>query len=203
MDRESVVQNLLLETKAIEIKNDDSFFTWTSGIESPIYCDNRLLLSYPEIRNKIVQEFIGLIEEKEIKFDYVAGVATAGIPWASFIAHELNLPMVFVRQKPKEHGKKSQIEGRINPGKKALVIEDLISTGKSSAIVIRAMKSEGIKVDNILSVFSYSLDVAQNTFDELNVKAYSLTSLPYFFENSTLPIHIKEKLLRFWGELNQ
>lgn len=203
MDRENLIQNLLLETKAIEIKTDDSFFTWTSGIESPIYCDNRLLLSFPEVRAQVVQAFIEMIKEKEIKFDYVAGVATAGIPWASFIAHELNIPMIFVRQKAKDHGKKSQIEGKINKGARALVVEDLISTGKSSAAVIEAMKSEGIIVDDIISVFSYHLDIATETFKKLNVKAHPLTNLPYFFENSTLPIHLKEKLLRFWGELNQ
>lgn len=196
------VFNILLQAKAIEIKKDDSYFEWTSGIQSPIYCDNRLLLSYPELRDEIVNLFIELIETENIQFDCIAGVATAGIPWASFLAQKLGTPMVFVRSKAKEHGKKSQIEGVLKPSQKVLVVEDLISTAKSSAVVVKALKESGAFVEDLISVFSYKLDIAHDNLNEYGVKYHCLTHLPYIYEKSNLPIHIKEKLFRFWGELN-
>ena len=200
--RHEKVFNILLQAKAIEVKTDDSFFEWTSGIQSPIYCDNRLLLSYPELRDEVVSLFVELIEKENMNFDCIAGVATAGIPWASFLAQKLGKPMIFVRSKAKEHGKKSQIEGVLKPSQKVLVVEDLISTAKSSAVVVSALKEAGAIVENLVSVFSYKLDIAQKNLHELGVNYQSLTDLPYIYEKSSLPIHTKEKLLHFWGELN-
>src|SRR5699024_3675138 len=121
----------LLAIKAVQIKTDH-YFTWTSGIQSPIYCDNRLTMSHPSVRKKITEAFIQKIEKMREKPDVIAGCATAGIPHAAWLADRLNLPMIYVRSKPKGHGKGNQIEGEIQKGQKVLVIEDLISTGGSS-----------------------------------------------------------------------
>src|SRR5699024_5146809 len=131
MELKNEIARDLLEIKAVQIKTE-GYFTWTSGIESPIYCDNRLTMSYPSIRKKITAAFVEKLEQFNIKPDVIAGCATAGIPHAAWLADALDLPMVYVRSKPKGHGKGNQIEGKVERGQKAVVIEDLISTGGSS-----------------------------------------------------------------------
>ncbi|PAE30113.1 orotate phosphoribosyltransferase [Paenibacillus sp. 7884-2] len=153
----------LLEIKAVQINAND-YFTWTSGIKSPIYCDNRLTMSYPAVRKKIVTAFAEKIAAMEEKPDIIAGCATAGIPHAAWLAEKLDLPMVYVRSKPKGHGKGNQIEGKISRGQKVLVIEDLISTGGSSIESATALQAEGANVLAVFAIFTYGLKKATDQF---------------------------------------
>lgn len=155
----------LLAIDAVQI-NPNEYFTWTSGVKSPIYCDNRLIMSFPEVRKKIVNAFTQMIEMKKWKPDVVAGCATAGIPHAAWLSEALNLPMVYVRSKPKSHGKENQIEGIVKEGQRVLVIEDLISTGGSSIQAAQALEHSGAEVIGILAIFSYGLKRADENFKE-------------------------------------
>src|SRR5690625_4844974 len=132
----------LLAIKAVQIKTDH-YFTWTSGIKSPIYCDNRLTMSHPSVRKRTTEAFVQKIEKMDEKPDVIAGCATAGIPHAAWLADRLELPMVYVRSKPKGHGKENQIEGEIRKGQKVLIIEDLISTGGSAIEAAEAVEQAG------------------------------------------------------------
>jgi orotate phosphoribosyltransferase len=175
----STIAQLLLEKQAVKIQPNEPF-TWTSGIKSPIYCDNRLLISYPDAINTVTLAFKELLNSSS--FDVIAGTATAGIPWAAFLAYELDKPMIYVRSKPKEHGTKSQIEGVVPVGKKVLIVEDLVSTGKSSIAAVKAVRDEGGKVDQVVSIFQYGFPVAGKAFAEANCKLDSLTNFPVLLE---------------------
>nr|WP_088050110.1 orotate phosphoribosyltransferase [Virgibacillus dakarensis] len=164
----------LLDIQAVQIRTED-YFTWTSGIKSPIYCDNRLTMSYPDIRAKIAQAFVQLIEQSEQKPDVIAGCATAGIPHAAWVANRLGLPMVYVRSKPKGHGKGNQIEGKLEKGQRAIVIEDLISTGGSSIESAKALEKEGITVLGVLAIFTYGLKKAKEQFLQANLAFRTIT----------------------------
>ena len=152
-----------LTRELLEINAND-YLTWTSGIKSPIYCDNRLTMSYPAVRKKIVTAFAEKIAAMEEKPDIIAGCATAGIPHAAWLAEKLDLPMVYVRSKPKGHGKGNQIEGKISRGQKVLVIEDLISTGGSSIESATALQAEGADVLAVFAIFTYGLKKATDQF---------------------------------------
>lgn len=165
----------LLEIKAVQI-NPKDYFTWTSGIKSPIYCDNRLTMSYPEVRNKIANVFVNMVESFEVKPDVIVGCATAGIPHAAWLADKLNLPMVYVRSKPKGHGKGNQIEGEIKEGQKVLVVEDLISTGGSSIDAAKALQKEGAEVIKVIAIFTYGLEKAIKNFQEANIAYETITN---------------------------
>jgi orotate phosphoribosyltransferase len=181
----NLVANYLLESKAVHIEpNPEKFFTWTSGKRSPIYCDNRQLISYPEFRKKIVNEFCILIRSKYSNVELIAGTATAGIPWAAWIADELNLPMVYIRSKPKGHGLKSAIEGKFSPNQKTLIIEDLISTGKSSLEAYNHAKQEGLEVFSVLSIFNYGFSEATSNFSNQSLAFDSLCSLEKLLEHA-------------------
>lgn len=164
----------LLEINAVVLKPNDPF-TWSSGWNSPIYCDNRLTLRYPEIRNKIENEFTRIIQEKFSDVDVVTGTATAGIPHAAWVAANLNKPMAYVRAKAKAHGMGNQIEGGVKKGEHTIVIEDLVSTGGSAISVVEALKFVGANVDAVLSIFTYDFEKATDRFKEANVPLYSLT----------------------------
>src|SRR5690625_5038906 len=153
----------LLAIKAVQIKTD-GYFTWTSGIKSPIYCDNRLTMSYPSVRKNIVRAFVKMIEQLSVKPEVIAGCATAGIPHAAWLAEALNLPMVYVRSDRKSHGKQNQIEGHLNNGDHVLVIEDLISTGGSSIDVAIALREAGAQVTDVFAIFTYGLERAMESF---------------------------------------
>lgn len=157
-----IVQDLL-DIKAVQIKTD-GYFTWTSGIQSPIYCDNRLTMSYPAIRKKIAKAFAEKVRALDVQPDVIAGCATAGITHAAWLADELDLPMVYVRSKPKAHGKGNQIEGFVKAGQKAIVIEDLISTGGSSIESAQALQAEGVEVLEVMAIFTYGLAKAEQQF---------------------------------------
>lgn len=175
------IAEVLLEINAVTIRPDFSF-TWASGIQSPVYCDNRLLLSYPVFRDKVVRAFQVELKKHFIDVEILAGTATAGIPHAAFLAHELHLPMVYVRPKPKEHGKQNLIEGKFQPGNNVLVIEDLISTGKSSLQVVEALRVEGANVLGVLSIFTYNLKSAKEAFAKANCKYVALTDFAALLE---------------------
>ena len=169
------IASILLSIGAVSLSPDKPY-TWASGLKSPIYCDNRLLLGYHELRNQIISGFLNLMGQQEIRPDIIAGTATAGIPHAAWLAHETQLPMVYVRSKPKEHGRQNQIEGPIEAGKSAIIIEDLISTGKSSISAVRALVEAGVKVQAVFAIFSYGFDQAEGAFASASVPYYTLTS---------------------------
>ena len=171
------VAQLLLETGAVKIQPEKPF-TWTSGISSPIYCDNRRMISFPEAVNTVTLAFKEMVVEKNLKFDVIAGTATAGIPWASFLAYDLDVPMIYIRSKPKGHGTNSQIEGVLEKGQKVLIVEDLVSTGKSSLGAVDAVKNEGGKVNDVVSIFQYGFPVAENAFKNAGIRLESITNFP-------------------------
>jgi orotate phosphoribosyltransferase len=170
----------LLKIEAVQIKtNRDDYFTWTSGIKSPIYCDNRLTMSYPDVRKKIVAAFEEKIAALTVKPDVVAGCATAGIPHAAWLAEALDLPMVYVRSKPKGHGKGNQIEGKIGSGQKVLVIEDLISTGGSSLDTASVLKQAGAEVLAVFAIFTYGMKKAKDAFETAEIAVETITSFDH------------------------
>ena len=166
--------NYLTQINAIKL-NTKKPFTWTSGIKSPIYCDNRLILSYPNVRKFIADEMTDIVKNLYGEKISIAGVATGAIAIGAMIAERLNLPYAYVRPEPKGHGLKNQIEGNINEGSSIVVIEDLISTGKSSLNAINALKSEGYNVMGMLSIFSYNFQFANKKFEQENISINSLS----------------------------
>jgi len=172
---EKAVAEKLLQTGAVKLSPDQPF-TWASGWKSPIYCDNRKVLSFPYIRDFIKSEMCNVIFEKFPDADLLAGVATAGIAWGAMAADQLKLPFIYVRPKPKEHGLGNQIEGTFQAVQKTVVIEDLISTGKSSLQVVDVLRNEGLDVIGMVSIFNYGFDVAEKAFAEKNCKYISLTN---------------------------
>jgi orotate phosphoribosyltransferase len=153
-------------------------FTWASGWKSPIYCDNRKLLSLPFTRDFIKSELANAVFEKFPEADAIAGVATAGIPWGAMVADQLKLPFLYVRPKPKEHGLGNQIEGNVQAGQRVVVVEDLISTGKSSLQVVDVLRQKEIPVLGMVSIFTYQFDLAQEAFKRAEVPFFSLTDYP-------------------------
>lgn len=173
MDRERKVARALLTTEAVRL-NVKEPFTFVSGIKSPIYCDNRKMIGFPEERKIVVREFIKLLEK--VDFDIVAGTATAGIPWAAFIAMEMNKPMAYIRGEKKAHGAGRQIEGAELQGKKVIVIEDLISTGGSSIKAVNAAREAGATEVEVFAIFSYEFEKAYKNFEEAGVAWESLSN---------------------------
>jgi len=166
---------ILLETKAVTL-NAKELYTFASGIKSPIYCDNRILISHPNEREQIVDFFVDMIEKENLKFDVVAGTSTAGIPWAAFLAQKLQKPMVYVKKASKEYGKQKQVEGDLKKGHVALVVEDLISTGSSSLQVVETLRNEGAKVHDCIAIFTYQMKKAEDAFKESKCKLHALSN---------------------------
>ena len=175
MTLENTIAKALLEVGAVELKPNDPF-TWASGIKSPIYCDNRITMSSPAIRKEIAKGLAEAIEKNFRETEAVAGTATAGIPHAAWVSDVLELPMMYVRSKAKEHGRGNQIEGKIVAGQKVVVIEDLISTGGSSLVAVEALQKEGFEVLGVVSIFTYGLPKAEQAFKEAGVSFVSLTN---------------------------
>ena len=173
MSKQQIAEHLL-EIKAVYLQPNDPF-TWSSGMKSPIYCDNRLTLSYPHIRQDIARGLQQLIEEHFPGTELVAGTATAGIPHAAWVSDLLNLPMCYVRSKAKEHGKGNQIEGIASPGQKVVVVEDLISTGGSAITAAQALKEAGCEVLGIVSIFTYELAKGKEKLAAEGLTSYSLS----------------------------
>jgi len=175
------VAEKLLQVNAIKL-NAEQPFIWASGWKSPIYCDNRKVLSFPFIRDFIKSEMCNVIFEKFPDAELLAGVATAGIAWGAMAADQLKLPYVYVRPKPKEHGLGNQIEGFYEKGQKTVVIEDLISTGKSSLQVVDILKEQGMDVIGMVSIFTYGFPAATDAFNKASLKYQSLTDYPTLIE---------------------
>ncbi|MFH0819162.1 MAG: orotate phosphoribosyltransferase [Patescibacteria group bacterium] len=176
-ERAKKIAKLLLKIKAVTL-NVEKPYRYTSGILSPIYCDNRLIMSYPEKRKEVVQAFLDMIKEENLEFDVVAGVATAGITHAAFIAEKLDLPMAYIRSSKKEHGKENKIEGKIDDDQKALIVEDLVSTGGSSVDAATAVK----KVTDCIAVFTYEMEKAKQKFADANINLYTLSNFSTLME---------------------
>ncbi len=174
MTNKKAVAEKLLQVGAVQLRPEQPF-TWASGWRSPIYCDNRKVLSFPYTRDFIKSEMCNVVFEKYPEADVLAGVATAGIAWGAMVADQLKLPYIYVRPKPKEHGLGNQIEGHFEKGQKVVVIEDLISTGKSSLQVVDVLKQQGLEVIGMVSIFNYGFDAAVNNLAEAGVPYESLT----------------------------
>ena len=178
------VAEKLLQVNAVKL-NPENPFTWASGWKSPIYCDNRRILSFPYTRDYIKSELCNVVFEKFPEAELIAGVATAGIAWGVMVADQLKLPYVYVRPKPKEHGLGNQIEGYYEPGQRVVVIEDLVSTGKSSLQVVDVLKEEGLKIEGMVSIFTYGFPVAAEMFEKAGVLYYPLTNYKTLIELAT------------------
>lgn len=185
------IANDLLAIKAVELRPND-YFTWTSGLKSPIYCDNRLTMSYPKVRREIARGMVAIIQEQFPDVEVIAGTATAGIPHAAWVSELLDLPMVYVRDSAKKHGKTNQIEGRINQGAKVVVIEDLISTGLSSLKVVEALEAAGCDVLGVVAIFSYLISKAMEAFKEAQVVCHTLTDYDVLINEATKQGYIKD-----------
>lgn len=199
--KQSIAKHLL-EIKAVYLQPNEPF-TWSSGMKSPIYCDNRLTLSYPEIRTKIAEGLSSLIKEHFHDVDVIAGTATAGIPHAAWVSDKLNLPMCYVRSKAKGHGKGNQIEGQVKENQKVIVVEDLISTGGSAITAVAALRDAGCEVLGIVSIFTYGLSVGQEKLLEAKVEAKSLCDYDTLIEVAAKEGYVSEQdlnKLKMWRE---
>ena len=177
------ITQLLLEVKAVSI-NTEKQFKFVSGMLSPVYVDNRKLISYPKVRNRIVELFVNALlgDLKQKKFDVIAGVATGGIPWSAWVAHDLDVPMIYIRSAPKERGMQRQIEGDLSAKQNVIIIEDLITTGLSSTNAVDAVRNAGGVVSSCLSIFSFDAPSAIEKFNKINTECNSLTSLPILMD---------------------
>ncbi len=190
----------LLNLRAVQF-NVKEPFTWVSGIKSPVYCDNRVVISDVEVRKKVLASFIQLINEQFKDVQIIAGVATGGIPMGVLIADRMNLPFVYVRQAPKEHGLKRQVEGSYTSGSNVVVIEDHISTGSSSFKAIHGLRNEGLNVLGLVSIMTYGFKASVDLFNSEMVRHYSLcdldTMLEVALENNLINSNEKESILAF------
>jgi len=177
MTNEKAVAEKLLQVNAVTLSPGEPY-TWASGWKSPIYCDNRKILSFTHVREFVKSEMCNLIFEKFPEASLIAGVSTAGIAWGALAADQLKLPFVYVRPKPKEHGLGNQVEGHFTAGQKTVVVEDLISTGKSSLQVVESLRKADLEVVGMVSIFNYGFSAAKEAFERASVVYYSLTNYP-------------------------
>jgi len=192
---------VLLQINAIKLKPNEPF-TWASGWKSPIYCDNRIILSFPPIRNYIRESIGKHIEKQYGKPDVIAGVATGAIGIGILVAEYLGLPFIYVRPDAKGHGRKNQIEGFIESGQSVVVVEDLISTGKSSLNAVRALKEAGINVKGMVAIFTYGFDIAAKNFEKENIHLNTLSNYESLLEEALETNYISEKELKTLSEWN-
>ncbi|WP_033960748.1 orotate phosphoribosyltransferase [Psychroserpens jangbogonensis] len=192
---------VLLQVNAIKLQPNNPF-TWASGWKSPIYCDNRIVLSFPKIRNYIRTTMAKQIEEKYGNIDVIAGVATGAIGIGILVAEELGLPFVYVRPEAKSHGRQNQIEGFIESGQNVVVVEDLISTGKSSLNAVKALEEAKVNVKGMVAIFSYGFEVASDNFEKANVELYTLSNYENLLEQALDTKYITSKeqdILALWN----
>jgi len=185
---------LLLQIKAIKLSPTEPF-NWASGWKSPIYCDNRITLSYPPVRNFLRSELANLVVDKYGKPDVIAGVAAGAIAIGVLVAEELGVPFIYVRPEAKKHGRRNQIEGHIEKCQNVVVIEDLISTGKSSLLAVEALKEVDVTTKGMVAIFTYGFDVASDNFSENNIELTTLSSYQYLIEQALDSKYISEKEL--------
>ena len=188
----SETAELLLKLKAIKLQPNDPF-TWASGWKSPIYCDNRIILSNISSRNKIANYFSQLITEKYKDVDVIAGVATGAIGIGILVAEKLNLPFIYVRPEAKKHGRQNQIEGEVSKGKKIIVIEDLISTGKSSLNAVKALREAELDVLGMIAIFTYDFEISKNNFLKDSVKLNTLSNYSELLKKAVEINYVSEK----------
>lgn len=186
---------LLLQINAIKLKPENPF-TWASGWKSPIYCDNRIILSYPSIRNYVREEMGKQVETLYGKPDVIAGVATGAIGIGMLVAEYLGLPFIYVRPEAKSHGRQNQIEGHLEPNQSVVVIEDLISTGKSSLNAVEALKNNGAHVKGMLAIFTYGFDVANENFNKYGLDLHTLSDYDFLIQQASDTNYIKEDQLK-------
>jgi len=199
MEIASAIARKLLQIKAIKL-NPHNPFTWASGIQSPIYCDNRIALSYPEVRT-LIKEGFGKTSKSFEEFDMIAGVATAGISHGALLADLLEKPFIYVRSKAKGHGRQNLIEGEVRSGAKILVIEDLISTGGSSLKAVEALRAADLKVVGTMAIFSYGFDIAKTAFENANCPLETLSDYETLLKEASEIGYIQsedEKILKQW-----
>jgi len=189
----------LLEIKAVKLSPRD-LFTWASGIKSPIYCDNRVTLSYPDIRKFIKEKFVEAIRSIIGIPDLIAGVATGGIAQGALVAQELNLPFVYVRTSKKDHGLTNLIEGKAEVGQRVVVIEDLVSTGNSSLEVVNALKAAGCIVEGMIAIFTYNLPASEKGFKEVQTPLITLTDYDVLIEKALEINYISQEDLQILKE---
>jgi orotate phosphoribosyltransferase len=197
---EAIFADKLLKVKAIKLQPTNPF-TWASGWKSPFYCDNRKTLSYPELRSFVKIQTARLILERFPEAEAVAGVATGAIPQGAMVADTLNMPFVYVRSKPKDHGLENLIEGELKPGTKVVVVEDLISTGGSSLKAVEAIRNYGCEVVGMVASYTYGFDVAEKAFKDANVELVTLTNYEAVVAQALATGYIKEEeveLLNQW-----
>jgi orotate phosphoribosyltransferase len=194
-DTSKKTAELLLQIKAIKL-NPNEPFQWASGWKSPIYCDNRITLSYPPVRVYLKEEMAKIVELEYGKPDVIAGVATGAIAIGILVAQELGVPFIYVRPEPKSHGRKNQIEGHLEKGQNVVVIEDLISTGNSSLNAVAALKEAGAVVKGMVAIFSYGFDVSDKNFNEKNVNLKTLSNYENLLEQALDSNYISQKELR-------
>lgn len=192
---ENIIAKNLLEAQAVFLRPNDPF-TWASGIKSPIYCDNRLILSYPDKRNAVVEGFVALIKQEYPNVEMIMGTATAGIPWAAMVADKLGLPMGYVRSSNKSHGKENKIEGKVEENTKVLIIEDLISTGGSVKDVVDSLRAANTDVLGVVAIFTYLLPKATQLFQEMNCELKTLSNYDVLLEAALELSYIKNDDLK-------
>jgi orotate phosphoribosyltransferase len=198
-DTATKVAEFLLQIKAIKLQPDEPFI-WASGWNSPIYCDNRITLSYPRVRTFIRQELVKLIEDKFGRPDIIAGVATAAIAQGALVSEALGLPFVYVRSSAKDHGRQNTIEGEVKPNLTAVVIEDLVSTGGSSLKAVEELKKNGVIVKGLVSIFSYGFETATENFKKAACPFYSLCDYEILLKQALSTGNIKESDLEMLQE---
>ncbi len=199
---EQKVAEFLLQIKAIKLQPNNPF-TWASGLKSPIYCDNRITLSHPQVRTYIRQKLTELVVEEYGTSGVIAGVATAGIPQGALVAQELGLPFIYVRSSAKQHGTGKLIEGEINPAQRVVVIEDLISTGKSSLQAIETLRNAGYEVAGLAAIFSYGFTAATDNFANAKIKFSTLSNYPALINYAAAHNYINKSdlvLLSEWAQ---
>ncbi len=195
------IAKLLLEINAIKLQPNNPF-VWSSGIKSPIYCDNRILLSFPSYRNLVAKEIANLISQKYKSVDIIAGVATGAIGIGLLVAEKLELPFIYVRPESKGHGRKNQIEGCVEKNKKVFVVEDLISTANSSVKAIQALKNEGVKVLGMCSIFTYELTIGKNNLKSEKIDFFSLSNYSTLIKVAKELNYIKDKEINILSKWN-
>lgn len=192
---------VLLQINAIKLSPTEPF-TWASGWKSPIYCDNRIILSFPAIRNYIRETISHQIEKQFGKPDVIAGVATGAIGIGMLVAEYMGLPFIYVRPEPKGHGRKNQIEGFVEKGQNVVVVEDLISTGKSSLNAVLALKEADLNIKGMVAIFTYGFEVATENFKKEKVNLYTLSNYESLLEQALATNYISEKELKTLSEWN-
>jgi len=212
MNIKKQIANNLIQIKAIKLEPANPF-TWASGWKSPIYCDNRKILSYPELRTMIKKEFVSLIKEKFSDVQVIAGVATGAIAHGALVAEAMNLPFIYIRSKPKGHGLENMIEGDLKDGQKVVVVEDLISTGKSSLKAVEAIRFAGAEVLGLVAIFTYNFQLAEDSFTNQGCEYYTLSDYNSMIEEALNMKYINESQIETlknwrkspdnWGKNNE